>query len=67
MAEFPTTLAKGVPELIPELPTTVRGFKPDIDAAGWLIARVLHTVDDNGYTSAIELEVMVDEIPESDE
>lgn len=67
VAEFSITLAKGMPELIPELPATVSGFKPDIDAAGWLIARVSHQIDDNGYTSSIEFEVMVDEIPESDE
>jgi phage protein D len=33
VAEFDITLAKGRPELYPEQPTTVRGFKPDIDAA----------------------------------
>jgi len=35
VAEFQITLARGRPELYPEQPTTVRGFKPDIDAAPW--------------------------------
>lgn len=67
VAEFSITLAKGQPELIPELPVSVSGYKPEIDAAGWILTRVSHQIDDSGYTNNIELEVMLDEIPESEE
>ncbi len=64
VAEFSITLAIGRPELITELPITVRGFKPQIDEASWLSTKVIHNINDNGYTSQLELEVKIDELPE---
>lgn len=64
VAEFSITLATGRPELITELPVTVRGFKPQIDEGSWLLTKVIHNVNDNGYTNQIELEVKIDESPE---
>jgi len=64
VAEFTLTLATGRPELITELPITVRGFKPQIDEGSWLSTKVIHNVNDNGYTSHLELEVKIDELPE---
>lgn len=64
VAEFKITLATGRPELITELPITVKGFKPQIDEGSWLSARVIHNVTDNGYTNDLELEVKIDELPE---
>lgn len=64
VAEFTITLATGQPELITELPITVKGFKPQIDEGSWLSTKVLHNVNDNGYTSQLELEVKIDELPE---
>lgn len=64
VAEFSLTLATGRPELITELPITVKGFKPQIDEASWLSTKVIHNVNDNGYTSQLELEVKIDELPE---
>ena len=64
VAEFSITLAMGRPELITELPITVKGFKPQIDEGSWLSTKVIHTINDSGYTSQLELEVKIDELPE---
>lgn len=64
VAEFSITLAIGRPELIPELPAQVVGFKPQIDAADWIISRVTHRIDDSGLTTALELEVLARDLPE---
>ncbi|MDP5291830.1 hypothetical protein Q9290_05940 [Oceanimonas sp. CHS3-5] len=61
MAQFSITLAKGRPELFPELPATVVGFKPQIDALPWLLTKVTHNLSDSGYTNQLELEVKADE------
>lgn len=57
VAQFSITLAKGRPELFPELPATVVGFKPQIDALPWLLTKVTHNLTDSGYTNQLELEV----------
>ena len=64
VAEFEITLATGRPELYPEQPTTVRGFKPQIDEAGWVLTRVVHSLTNSGYTNNISLEVAIDDLPE---
>ncbi|TNI83602.1 late control protein D [Aeromonas veronii] len=64
VAEFQITLAKGRPELYPEQPTTVRGFKPQIDEADWLLTQVVHDLTDQGYTNRLQLEVKLAELPE---
>ena len=64
VAEFSITLATGRPELITELPITVKGFKPQIDEGSWLSTKVIHNINDSGYTSQLELEVKIDEKPE---
>lgn len=51
------TLALGRPELFPEMPVTVTGFKPDIDDTPWLVKKATHTIGDGGFTTALELEV----------
>lgn len=57
MATFSITLAQGNPELFPETPITVSGFKPQIDSSNWILKQVTHTLNDNGYTSSLELEL----------
>lgn len=64
VAEFQITLARGRPELYPEQPTTVRGFKPQIDEADWLLTQVVHDLTNQGYTNRLQLEVKLDELPE---
>lgn len=64
VAEFEITLATGRPELYPEQPTTVTGFKSQIDEANWVLTRVVHNLSDSGYTNSISLEVAIDDLPE---
>lgn len=63
MAEFSITLAHGRPDLMPEMPATVQGFKPAIDSTDWLLTKVTHNLDDNGYTTQLALEIKATEIP----
>ncbi|PJG82137.1 phage late control D family protein [Caviibacterium pharyngocola] len=57
VATFSLTLANGEPELIPETPVVLSGFKPMIDGAGWIVSRVTHNISDGGFTTALELEL----------
>lgn len=65
-ARFGITLANGVPDLIPETPVKLSGFKNGIDGTDWLITRVTHNISDNGYTTQVECELKIpdDEIDE---
>jgi phage protein D len=64
LASFSIALACAVPELIPDLPIRVRGWKPEIDATDWISTRITHRLSDNGYVQDIELEVRSTEPPE---
>ncbi|SUC27176.1 Phage protein D [Providencia rustigianii] len=55
-------LARGRADLYPEMPIIVRGFKPEIDNAEWTLTRVVHSLNDSGYMSALELEVRVSDL-----
>jgi phage protein D len=67
VAEFSIQLALGRPELMTELPVTVRGYKRVIDDCNWIIARVSHSLTGSGgYTSSLELEVKASEVPETE-
>ncbi|MDK4673241.1 late control protein, partial [Kingella kingae] len=59
-AQFSITLAAGRPDLFPETPVIVQGFKPEIDCEKWLITEVQHHLDDSGYTCSLKLEAMLD-------
>lgn len=63
-ASFRITLARGRPELFPELPAAVSGWKAQIDYTGWTIARVTHSLSEHGYTTTLELEVKPTELDE---
>ncbi|MDD5175765.1 MAG: phage late control D family protein [Sterolibacterium sp.] len=63
LASFQIDLAYGRPELFPGVPVAVSGFKPDIDNTDWIATRVTHSLSDNGYTTALELEIRATEIP----
>ena len=56
LAEFKINLAIGRPDLYPETPVYVSGFKTEIDCEDWMVARVVHSVNDSGYTCALELQ-----------
>lgn len=49
-------LALGRAGLYPDQTVTVAGFKPQIDAAHWLIGEVAHTIGDRGFVTSIKLE-----------
>lgn len=55
-ATLSLTLALGRPQLMPQSPVTVDGFKPEIDGEGWLVKSVEHSIADGGYTTQIECE-----------
>lgn len=54
------TLALGRPELFPEMPVTVAGFKPEIDETAWLVKKATHTIGEGGFTTTLELEMRDD-------
>jgi phage protein D len=58
------TLALGRPDLFPETPVYLTGFKPDIDDESWLAKKVRHEISDSGYTTQLDLETRDD--PTSD-
>lgn len=67
VASFSIQLAVGRADLYPEMPVTVSGFKPEIDNAGWTLTRVVHSLNDSGFTTALELEVKISDLDIADE
>ena len=56
-ASLDLTLAFGRPDTYPEQRVKVSGFKPEIDAATWLITEVSHRLDGNGgFTTDLRME-----------
>lgn len=62
VAEFSLTLAMGRADLFPETPVRISGFKSVIDAQPWLISKVTHNLSGNGYTTTLELEVLLSDV-----
>lgn len=58
-AQFSLILARGQAELYPELHAKLQGFKSTIDEADWIITRATHSIDGNGFTTSLELEVKI--------
>jgi len=55
------TLALGQPDIFPERPAFLYGWKPVIDDTDWLVKAVSHDISDGGgYTNSIEFEVRDD-------
>jgi len=61
VATFTINLAIGQPELFPEVPIKVAGFKKQIDAENWIIKMIQHQLNDSGLTSYLELETKLDD------
>ena len=56
-ATFDGALAYGRPDLTPERPVTLKGFKPAVDAHSWLIAQLDHSLDaQGGLGTRVQLE-----------
>jgi phage protein D len=49
-------------ELLSAVPVAVKGFKCVIDEQAWIISRVVHNLNGNGYTTGLELEVKVSDV-----
>lgn len=62
VATFSLQLARGRADLYPEMPVKVTGFKNEIDQAEWLLTTVTHTLNDSGFTTALEMEVKIDDL-----
>ncbi|SMB82380.1 hypothetical protein SAMN05660772_02086 [Pasteurella testudinis DSM 23072] len=60
VASFALTLAVGNPELMPELPAILNGFKPQIDSTKWIVTKVTHSIGGGGYTTAVEFELDIE-------
>ncbi|WP_213733600.1 phage late control D family protein [Citrobacter europaeus] len=62
VAEFSIMLATGREDIYPEMPVRVSGFKSVIDDQSWIISKVTHNLGGNGFTTAVELEVMLSDV-----
>lgn len=62
MATFSITLAIGRPEVFPDLPASVSGWKPAIDSTDWIITRAVHSLNDNGLGTVLEFEIKSTEV-----
>lgn len=62
VAEFSITLAAGRADIYPEMPVRVSGFKRVIDEQAWLISKVTHNLNNNGFTTGVELEVRLSDV-----
>lgn len=62
VAEFSLNLAMGRADLYPETPVAVKGFKRVIDEQAWTITKVIHSLNNSGYTTALELEVKLSDV-----
>lgn len=50
------TLALARPDLMPQTPLKLQGFKPQIDATPWLVVKIQHELGDSGFISKLTLE-----------
>jgi hypothetical protein len=62
VAQFSISLARGRADLFPETPLAVSGFKAVIDAQPWIINKVTHSLNNGGYTTGLELEVLLSDV-----
>ncbi|MCW8199283.1 phage late control D family protein [Verminephrobacter aporrectodeae subsp. tuberculatae] len=55
-ATMELTLAIGRPDIMPQTPVRLQGFKADIDATPWLVVKLSHSIGDGGMVTRVELE-----------
>lgn len=56
VATFELTLSVGRPNITPETPIKVQGFRPYIDQHNWTTVEVTHKLSGSGYQTSIKLE-----------
>lgn len=57
-AKFSLTLARGRPDIFPEKSVSVAGWKPEIDAAGWLVVEARHSLNGSGgLSTSLQMEL----------
>lgn len=60
-ATFGYELALARPEIFPEMPVIVSGFKPEIDETPWLVKKAPHTIHaDSGFSTSLDMEMRDD-------
>ena len=57
-ATFSLTLALGRPDITPETPITLNGWKAEIDKHSWLVIKATHSLSGSGLTTGLELETL---------
>lgn len=57
VSSFEMWIARGRPDIYPEMTATVGGYKPQIDSAAWIVVKIEHVLAEQGLVSHIELEV----------
>jgi len=62
VATFSIQLARGRADIYPEAPVTVSGFKKEIDEANWTLVKVTHSLNNSGFTTALDLEIKIDDL-----
>jgi len=56
-AQLSLTAVRARPDLFPELPVVVTGFKPAIDELEWIITKCTHNLSASGFSTAFEFEL----------
>ncbi|SHF00029.1 hypothetical protein SAMN02745148_01562 [Modicisalibacter ilicicola DSM 19980] len=56
-AEFTLSLAEGRPDLYPETPAWLLGWKREVEETPWLITEVIHDISDSAYTASLQFEI----------
>lgn len=56
VVKFSIQLALGKADLFPETPVLVKGFKRAIDEQAWIVTRVIHNLNERGFTTELQLE-----------
>ncbi|PTQ90270.1 phage late control D family protein [Agitococcus lubricus] len=59
VATFSYTLALGRPEITPETPIKLNGFKAEINSHQWLVTKATHHLNGSGLTTGLELETLI--------
>lgn len=58
-ATFSFTTAYGIPAISTESPVKLKGFKRQVDALSWIVAKATHSYSTTGLTTALELEASI--------